>query len=55
MAQGESRTCAHPGCVCQVAGSAPQKGEQYCSDGCASGEGCSHPDCNCAAYDAPTE
>lgn len=55
MAQGESATCAHEGCVCRVATSSPQKGEQYCSDGCAKGEGCSHPDCNCAAYEAPME
>ncbi|MBN1236958.1 MAG: metallothionein [Gammaproteobacteria bacterium] len=51
----ESRACAHEGCICRVAASAPQKGEQYCSDGCASGKGCFHPDCNCAALEAPME
>jgi len=30
-----------------------KRAEQYCSDGCASGTGCAHPDCNCAAYHAP--
>ena len=53
--ESESRVCAHEGCICRVAASAPQKGEQYCSNGCAAGEGCSHPDCNCVAYGAPME
>ena len=55
MAEQEPQTCAHEGCVCRVSVVIPEKGEQYCSRGCASGEGCSHPDCNCAAYEAPME
>jgi hypothetical protein len=55
MTEDSKPTCSHEGCVCEVnaAQAKSSAAEQYCSDGCAKGAGCTHADCNCAAYDAP--
>lgn len=50
---GSTRACAHDTCQCSVA-----PGEQhannaqdqaFCSEGCATGRGCNHEGCGCAA------
>ena len=42
--------CAHDGCGCGIPPKAVSKnGPSYCSDACAEGRGCDHPDCNCGA------
>jgi len=44
------RNCAHEGCDCTIPPKAVSKtGPSYCSDACADGRGCDHPDCNCGA------
>lgn len=41
--------CAHEGCTCPgLPELAANNNEMYCSDACADGVGCHHPDCNCA-------
>ncbi|HET8696139.1 MAG TPA: metallothionein [Gammaproteobacteria bacterium] len=43
-------TCAHDGCDCGVESpnAFMKDGKTYCSSSCASGQGCSHPGCNCS-------
>jgi hypothetical protein len=45
-------TCAHGNCDCQIDESRAvmKGGEAFCSDGCASGAGCSHPGCKCGGH-----
>lgn len=48
----ENKTeCDQEGCTCTVSPEiAIQKDDKtYCSQGCAEGSGCQHPDCACAA------
>lgn len=54
-ATGQGVVCARTDCVCVVSADfAHEKGEQtYCGPGCADGEGCGHPDCNCGRSKAP--
>ncbi|CAN5215075.1 hypothetical protein BH24PSE2_BH24PSE2_02650 [soil metagenome] len=49
-ADDEEMTCAYENCECDVSTSSAveRDDEYYCSRGCADGEGCDHPGCDCA-------
>lgn len=46
-------TCAHDSCSCERTGSAgiEKGGRWYCSDACASGQGCGHSPCGCGEHE----
>lgn len=47
------KQCEHDACICELGDEqVTQEGHQYCSQGCADGEGCDHPDCGCAEHTA---
>jgi hypothetical protein len=53
--RNNASNCAHAGCDCELGKNSIQIGDgDYCSQGCADGEGCNHPGCNCSENQAKT-
>jgi len=48
--KSKSTECAYESCFCPADGEDVVEvgGKQYCSQGCADGDGCEHAECDCA-------